>query len=216
MRITAMISVVSVALLTTACSPDDTAAIDPVEVAPAETIADSVFADAPPVGDTAPRPGVPTGGGLQIEDANGQFVGVLIRRGSDDNVANRAIYDLVTLYHPGSGLFFDVTMSDAVIRYPATTLFDRGGCDVPVGISSGGCRECRAGFGTGIFHAGRWWRVRGGELEQQISAGASIGGGLSTTCVAHGTNNARAFTVVEVAGEAPPTSLLPPLRYVWK
>ena len=60
----------------------------------------------------------------------GQALGVLVRRGSDDNIANRAIYDLVTVFHPGSGLFFEVTMSDGVARYPATTFFAGYDCDV--------------------------------------------------------------------------------------
>ncbi|MDP6945877.1 MAG: hypothetical protein QF464_17130, partial [Myxococcota bacterium] len=72
---------------------------------------------------TPPLPGVGevTGGGVWVVDSAGQAVGALVRRGSDDNLVYRAIYDLVTVYHPESGLFFEITMTDGLVRHPSTT-----------------------------------------------------------------------------------------------
>jgi hypothetical protein len=163
------------------------------------------------------RPGAETSGhGLWVVDDEGVAVGALIRRGSDDATVGRAIYDFVTVYHPDSGLFFEVTMSDGVIRYPANTFFSGYGCDTPVGIGAGGCAECRSGYGLGFLHKGAWWQVRGGSAFETMGPGSVMKGGLSGECVAHGTSNAKLFPVDRVSGTAPPTSFSPPLSFEWR
>ena len=166
--------------------------------------------------DDAQSSGAAPTGAIWVEDAEGQPVGILFRRGSDDNVAHRAIYDLVTVFHPQSGLFFDVTMTDAVVRHPHTVFFKGFDCDVPVGLSSGGCSDCRAGYGIGIFHRGVWWRVQGGVTSSATNAGSTRSPGLATECVSHGTSNAKAFPLVQVSGDTPPTQLTPPLSLSWR
>lgn len=200
-----------------ACGAPDPASVDPVEVAPAD---DAPLADAPvdaarPPADTQ-APGVGTPGNLWVEDATGQVAGVLFRRGSDDQMGGKAIYDLVTIYHPPSGLFYDATLSDAVVRYPATTYFAGYNCDVPIGVAAGGCADCVSGYGTGLRHGGRWYRVRGGASFAQMAPGSTRGPARATECVAHGTTNAKGFPVDEVVANAPPASFTAPLEVVWR
>ncbi len=167
---------------------------------------------------TRPRPGVGTGTGLWVVDAAGVDAGVLMRRGSDDNVADRAIYDVVTVFHPASGLFYDLAMAGGVVLYPGTTFFAGAGCDVPVGLGVGGCTDCRAGFGLGVLHEGAWYEVVGGAAYEQASAGATISSGVSASCVPHSTFNAKVFPIVGVppATTTPPTSFTPPLHFEWR
>lgn len=200
-----------VALSVVACG--EGSGVDPVEVAPDEDLAQ---ADTP--GDGTPDTGATpvTAGNLWVEDADGQVAGILFRRGGDDQIGGKTIYDLVTVYHPESGLFFDVTMSDAVVRYPATTFFKGYSCDIPIGVASGGCADCVSGYGMGLLHGGTWYRVRGGVAFEQQGPGSTIGPARTTECVSHGTSNAKAFPVDAVAGASPPTSFTPPLRVVFR
>lgn len=156
------------------------------------------------------------GGGLFVVDAVGVEAGLLVRRGSDDGTADRALYDFVTVFHPESGLFFDVTMSDGVVRYPGTTFFSGAVCGAPLGVGVGGCTGCRAGYGIGILHAGAWYVVEGGSTFELATAGSSRESGLSTDCVVHGTTSAKVFPVAAVTGPAPPTSFVPPLSFDWR
>jgi hypothetical protein len=164
-----------------------------------------------------PRPDVPLGatpsGGLWVFDAAGSPVGLLVRRGSDDTTAGRAIYDFVTVYHPEADLFFEVTMSDGVVRLPPNTFFAGFSCDTPVGIGVGACTECRAAHALGFLHGGRWWRLRAGAELEVMGPGSVMKGGLATECVAHGTSNAKLFPVDAATGRTPPTSFSPPLRF---
>src|SRR5690606_9164289 len=128
----------------------------PIEVAPAD--GDHELAGP---GDTGPG-ATPSSGALWVEDADGVPVGVLVRRGGDDAIAGRAVYDAVMVFHPDSGLFFEATMADGVVRQPAATFFTGASCDTPVGVGSGGCAECRSGYGLAFRHDGAWWRVIGG------------------------------------------------------
>lgn len=168
------------------------------------------------VTDTA-RPDVPLGatpsGGLWVFDAAGTPVGLLVRRGSDDATAGRAIYDFVTVYHPESDLFFEITMTDGAVRLPPNTFFAGFSCDTPVGIGVGACTECRAAHSLGFLHGGRWWRLRDGAAFQTMGPGSVMKGGLATECVAHGTANAKLFPVDAVSGTTPPTSFSAPLRF---
>src|SRR5262249_4204559 len=150
------------------------------------------------------RPGSSDVSGVWVDDANGVPVGLLVRRGSDDATANRAIYDFVTVYDPVSGLFFEVTMTDAIVRYPANTFFDGFSCDTPPGIGIGPCEECRSGWTLGFLHAGRWYKVRGGASPEVRGPGSVMKGGLSSECVAHGTSNAKVYLVDPVDVNAPP------------
>jgi len=159
---------------------------------------------------------VAAAGNLWVEDAAGQVAGILFRRGGDDQIGGKVIYDLVTVYHPDSGLFYDVTMSDAVVRYPATTFFKGYNCDLPIGIASGGCTDCVSAYGMGILHGGKWYRVRGGVTYEQQGPGSTIGPARTTDCVSHGTTNAKAFPVDAVGGAAPPTTFAAPLRVVFR
>lgn len=193
-------------LLANGCGAADEG-VDPVEVAPGD--GDGAASD-------ARDPGAASGGAIWVEDADGQVLGTLFRRGGDDQVAGRAHYDLVTVFHPESGLFFEVTMGDGVVRYPVTTFFSGFNCSEPVGVVAGGCDTCLSGYGIGLLHLGRWWRVRGGELASQLSAGSTHASGRASECVAHSTSSARGFPVDEVSGAAPPTQLTPPLRFVWR
>lgn len=166
--------------------------------------------------DTPPRD-VPLGatptGGLWVFDANGTPVGLLVRRGSDDVTSGRAIYDFVTVYHPDSDLFFEVTMSDGQVRLPPNTYFSGFGCDTPVGLGVGACTECRAAHSLGFLHGGRWWRLRAGASFAVMGPGSVMKGGLATECVAHGTANAKLFPVDPATGTTPPTSFAAPLRF---
>jgi len=179
--------------------------------------------DATPASDSAPSPdtrppdappGASDVSGIWVEDQNRVAVGLLVRRGSDDATASRAIYDFVTVFHPQSGLFFEVTMTDGAVRYPANTFFQGFSCDVPIGIGVGPCQDCRAAWGLGFLHAGTWYKVRGGATFETRGPGSVLKGGIATECVAHGTSSAKVFVVDPVEGESPPLSLAPPLRFV--
>lgn len=157
--------------------------------------------------------GNPDASGIWVEDADGVSVGMLVRRGSDDQIASRAIYDIVTVYHPVSGLFFEITMSDGIVRLPQNTFFEDGNCNTPMGIGIGTCQDCKAGYGYGFMHGGKWWRVVGGSTWQTMGPNGIQKGGLTTDCIAHGTGNAKGFPVVIVAGDQPPTTFATPLRF---
>lgn len=215
-----MARLVFIAILLSACAdkpaptsvePGDTS---PDSAAPADTATptDSVTPADTSTPDT--RPGVDDPSGLWVEDQNGVPVGLLVRRGSDDAVAARAIYDLVTVFHPPSGLFFEVSMTDAVVRYPANTFFEGFSCGTPMGIGVGSCTECRSAWGLGLLHGGKWWKVRGGATFETAGPGSVIKGGMSTECVAHGTSNAKLFPIDAVTGVTPPTTFAAPLRFV--
>ena len=163
----------------------------------------------------APGP-APGGTAIWVYDAADVPVGVMFRRGGDDSVAGRAVYDLVTVFHPQSGIFFEITMSDGQVRYPVNVFFRGPYCAEPVGASAGGCAECRSGFGLGFLHGNRWWRIRGGEIYQQVDSGSVRETGLSERCVAHGTSSAKAFPLDEVLVSPPPTVFEGPLRFVWR
>ncbi len=202
----------------------------PAFVPPADSTTDAPTADipidsttdAPPTQPDAPpdtsrpdtQPGTDTPSGLWVEDAAGVPVGLLVRRGSDDSIASRAIYDFVTVYHPASDLFFEVTMSDAVVRLPPNTFFQGFGCDTPVGIGIGACTECKSAYSLGFLHGNRWWRVRGGVPFATMGPGSVVKGGIATECVGHGTANAKLFPVDQATGTTPPTSFAAPLRFV--
>jgi hypothetical protein len=213
-----------------ACS--ESAAPGPVLVDSADGVDDATSADTALPGDTVSadtsvsdtpvdtqRPDdVPAGtedpAGLWLEDADGVPLGLLVRRGGDDVTAGRAIYDLVTVYHPASGLFIEVTMTDAVVRYPPNTFFQGGSCDIPVGIGVGPCEACKSAWGIGFLHGGKWYKVRGGSPFEVRGPGSVLKGGLATECVAHDTSNAKVFVVDPVTGAAPPLTLKAPLRFV--
>jgi hypothetical protein len=165
---------------------------------------------------TRPAAGEIAAGGLWVIDSAGEGVGVLVRRGSDDNLVYRAIYDLVTVYHPGSGLFFEITMTDAKVRRPSTTFFSSASCNDPIGISYGGCAECRSGPGTSLLHEGAWYRVTAGITFEVATAGSTLGSGLEESCSSHHTDSAKIFPVTEVNGPTPPTSFTPPLHIAWQ
>ncbi len=160
------------------------------------------------------RPGASDVSGIWLEDANGVDVGLLVRRGSDDATASRAIYDFVTVFEPVSGLFFEVTMTDGRVRYPQNTFFQGGQCDIPIGIGVGTCSDCRSAWGLGFLHAGKWYKVRGGTSAETRSPNGVLKGGIADTCVAHGTSSAKVFVVDAVELDAPPVSFAAPLRFV--
>lgn len=195
--------------------PDDSSA--PLDTtaeatAPAETSAP----DAPSDPDARPPdnpPGASDVAGLWVDDANGVPVGLLVRRGSDDATASRAIYDFVTVYDPVSGLFFELTMTDAEVRYPPNTFFQGFSCDTPIGIGVGPCQECRSAWNLAFRHAGRWYKVRGGANFETRGPGSVLKGGIATECVAHGTANAKVFLVDPVESNAPPATFAAPLRF---
>ena len=165
---------------------------------------------------TRPAAGEGAAGGIWVVDSAGEGVGVLVRRGSDDNLVYRAIYDLVTVYHPGSGLFYEITMTDAQVRRPSTTFFSTASCDNPVGISYGGCAECRSGPGTALLHDGTWYQVTAGVTFEVTTAGSTLGSGLQDACSSHHTDSAKIFPVTEVNGPTPPTSFVAPLHITWQ
>lgn len=175
-------------------------------VAPVEVGADT---------DTGPGPGS-AAAGVWVVDAEGVAAGVLFRRGSDDNIADRAYYDIVTVYHPGSGLFYELTLSDGRVRLPGDVFFTGSRCNTPVGLSVGGCQECRSAPGVGFLHEGQWYRAVPGVLYQQTPNGSVLGSGLAEECVAHGTSNSKAYPVEPVTGATPPTSFAPPLSFDWR
>ncbi len=156
------------------------------------------------------------GGGLWVVDAEGVPVGALVRRGGDDSRTGRALYDLVTVYAPASGLFFDITMADGQVRYPATTYFRDSRCQEPVGVAAGACATCVAGYGVGLLHAGTWWRVVGGAPVGQVAMGSTRAPGISETCVAHGTSSAKGYPIEPAPPPTPPTAFTPPLRFSWR
>jgi len=181
--------------------------------APATT-ADAPHADTPTDARRDTQGADPAVGGIWVEDADGVSVGLLVRRGSDDQVADRAIYDIVTVFHPKSGLFFEITMSDAKVRYPQNTFFEGYDCGEPVGVAVGACTECRAGYGAAFLHVGGWYKLRGGTTFETMAPGSLYKGGLSTECIAHGTSNAKGFRVQRVIDDAPPLSFAAPLSFV--
>ncbi|MEZ4267932.1 MAG: hypothetical protein R3F39_16280 [Myxococcota bacterium] len=156
------------------------------------------------------------GGGIFVVDASGKDVGYLVRRGSDESTAGRSIYDTVTVFHPASGLFFDITMTEAIPLLPATGFFSGAGCATPVGISAGGCATCRAGHGLGFLHEGVWWRVVSGAAREQIANAATRPATADGSCVPHSSSNSPAFPVETVTGTTPPTSFAAPLRFQWR
>ena len=164
------------------------------------------------------RPGAGEGatGGVWVVDNQGEPLGVLVRRGSDDNLVYRAIYDLVTVFHPDSGLFFEVTMSDALVRRPSTTFFASASCDDPIGISYGGCAECRSGPGTAILHDGAWYRVVPGVTYEVTTAGSTLGSGMQDQCSSHHTDSAKIFPLEELLTKTPPSAFEAPLHFEWR
>jgi len=207
-------------LLVCACSDK----VDPALVEPADGTTDSALpTDAPTGPTTAPDTtapdtheggGNPNASGIWVEDANGASVGMLVRRGSDDQVAGRTIYDIVTVYHPVSGLFFEITMTDGTVRLPQNTYFQDANCTTPMGIGIGTCQDCKSGYGTGFLHKGKWYRVVGGVDYSQMGPDGLMKGGLSTECVAHGTGTAKGYPVQAVSGDQPPFTFAAPLRFV--
>ena len=173
-------------------------------------------ADPAPFRPRRPAAGDVEGGGVWVVDSAGQAVGALVRRGSDDNLVYRSIYDLVTVYHPESGLFFEITMTDGVVRRPSTTFYATANCEQPVGISYGGCSECRSGPGTGLLHAGEWYRVTPGVNFEVTTAGSTRGSGLEEACSSHYTASAKVFPVTSAGSPSPPTTFTPPLHFAWK
>lgn len=159
-------------------------------------------------------PGAGDVSGVWVDDANGVPVGLLVRRGSDDSTASRAIYDFVTVYDPVSGLFFEVTMTDAEVRYPPNTFFEGFSCDTPLGIGRGPCEDCRSAWNLAFRHQGRWYKIRGGSTWETRGPGSVLKGGIATECVAHGTANAKVFLVDPVQTNAPPATFAAPLRFV--
>ena len=155
-------------------------------------------------------------GGLWVIDDVGDAVGLLVRRGSDDNLVYRAIYDLVTVFHPESGLFFEITMSDGVVRRPSTTFFASASCDNPIGVSYGGCAECRSAPGIGVLHGESWYQVTPGVTYEVTSAGSTMGSGLQDDCSSHHTDSAKVFPLEALSGPTPPTSFTAPLHFAWR
>lgn len=209
--------------LTLAACADKAAPIrvDPADLSDLGDLGDLTEADTPdlptPPDQDGPPRDVPLGatptGGLWVFAADGVPVGLLVRRGSDDVTSGRAIYDFVTVYHPDSDLFFEITMSDGQVRLPPNTYFAGFGCDTPVGLGVGACTECRAAHSLGFLHGGRWWRLRAGASFSVMGPGSVMKGGLATECVAHGTANAKLFPVDPATGTTPPTSFSAPLRF---
>lgn len=183
------------------------------------TTADTTSPTASADGGTPDRPlpsGNPNASGIWVQDADGNPVGLLVRRGSDDQIASRTIYDIVTVFHPQSGLFFEITMSDAVVRYPQNTFFRGFDCQEPIGIGIGSCTDCKSGFGTAFLHNGKWYKVRGGVTWDTMGPDALFKGGMNADCIAHGTSNAKGYPVVQVETNAPPTSFTAPLEFIAK
>ncbi|MGM0575242.1 MAG: hypothetical protein ACQEXJ_05890 [Myxococcota bacterium] len=205
-----------------ACGGDEAGPIT-VEPAPDEGGEDAPrVADAPTDGgDDARPPWQPPGGdgdghGVVVETADGVLVGALVSRGSDDSISGRTIYDTVTVFHPDSGLFLTVGMADGSVRLPATVFFSGSQCGEPVGLSAGGCGECRSGYGLGFPHGGTWYRVRGGRTFERTTAGSTMTDGVDPACMAHSVDNAKVFPVEVVTGPTPPTDMAAPLRFAWR
>lgn len=190
---------------------------DPVAVSPAsDSCPPEQARPAESTGDGPGAAGAGACGALWVVDAAGVDAGVLIRRGSDDNIAHRAIYDIVTVFHPPSGVFYELTMTDGVVRYPGTTFFQGSWCGQPVGVGIGGCTSCRAAWGTGFLHEDTWYGVVGGAEWEQAEAGSSRDAGVDAECTAHSTFNAKVYPIEPVAGLTPPVELAPPLHFQWR
>lgn len=203
-------------------SPANNTATDaeiPIDTARSARRSDDTSTPAPRADTSQPRlpgAGEVQGGGVWVVDSAGQNVGALVRRGSDDNLVYRSIYDLVTVYHPESGLFFEITMTDGLVRHPSTTFFATSDCQDPVGISYGGCSECRSGPGTALLHDGVWYRVTPGVHFEVTTANSTRGSGLEEQCSSHHTDSAKVFKVTDVGSTHPPTTFTPPLHFAWK
>jgi hypothetical protein len=185
----------------TARQPDDAPTPDPDS--------DAIQPRLPGAGDVE-------GGGVWVVDSAGQPVGALVRRGSDDNLVYRSIYDMVTVYHPESGLFFEITMTDGIVRRPSTTFYATANCEDPIGISYGGCSECRSGPGIGLLHDGQWYRVTPGVNFEVTTSGSTLGSGLEDTCSPHHTASAKVFPLNPAGSPSPPTAFTPPLHFAWR
>jgi len=196
-------------LVLAACSKPDADGV-PVEV-PVDGL------EAQPLDATRP-PGQGVGGsGLWVVDANGHSVGVLMRRGSDDKMAESALYDRVQVFDPDSGLFFDVTMQDAEVRFPAKVYFNFSSCTEPVGVAVGSCQACRSGYGLGLRHNGAWYRVVEGVTYSVIPNKASIDVGVEASCVPHSSSSTKGFPLESVAADrSPPEDFAAPLRFEWR
>ncbi|MFO0745195.1 MAG: hypothetical protein U1F43_05885 [Myxococcota bacterium] len=191
---------------------DDTPSSDDTPTTPIDSAQPT---DAPSTHDSHGG-GNPDASGIWVQDANGVPVGLLVRRGSDDQIADRAIYDIVTVFNPTSGLFFEITMSDGIVRYPQNTFFRGFDCQDPIGIGIGSCVDCKSGYGAAFLHTGRWFKVKGGVPFETMAPDAVFKGGLNTDCIAHGTSNAKGFPVVQVIENAPPTTFAAPLEFIAK
>lgn len=230
MRLPILASALSFAALAlaSACSSDrpGPATVAPADVADTPSTPDSsvstATATAPSdvsatetiAAETTPPAGTDNPSGLWVEDQAGVRLGLLVRRGSDDATASRSIYDIVTVFHPASGLFFEVTMSDGVVRYPVNTYFSGFNCVEPLGVAVGACTDCKSAYGLAFVHDGKWYQMVGGVPWEMMGADATIKGGMSTECVAHGTSTAKGYPVRRVENDAPPTTFSPPLRFV--
>jgi hypothetical protein len=179
----------------------------------ATAVASDAAAEATP-SDTTPPAGIDNPSGVWVEDQDGVRLGLLVRRGSDDSTASRSIYDIVTVFHPASGLFFEVTMSDGLIRYPVNTYFSGFNCVEPVGVAVGACTDCKSAYGLAFVHGDRWYQVEGGQTWQTMGAEATMKGGMSSECVAHSTTSAKGYPIRRVENAVPPSDFTPPLRFV--
>ena len=194
-------------------SADTPSAADTSPPATATAVASDAAVEAVPH-ETTPPAGVDDPSGLWVEDQDGVRLGLLVRRGSDDSTASRSIYDIVTVFHPASGLFFEVTMSDGLIRYPVNTYFSGFNCAEPVGVAVGACTECKSAYGLAFLHGDRWYQGEGGQTFRTMGADATMKGGMSTECVAHSTTSAKGYPIRRVENVVPPSSFTPPLRFV--
>ena len=209
----AALAVVLLPLSGLACQPAD-GGPDAVEVSPGHE-------DTTPQDATRPGPDVngPAGSGsaIWVLDAGDVPVGVLVRRGSDDSTTGDQVLDTVQVFNPSSGLFFDITMSDGVVRPPGILYFSDGNCSQPVGLANTtGCGDCVSGYAQGVLAGGGWWRIRGGRKTVQKATVGSIRPSTGLDCTVHGAANTPVFEVERVTGVTPPTHFTPPLHFAWR
>lgn len=210
-RLTLSLIVIVVGTSLFQCTPLDPGEANPIEVPPA----DNPTQPADP-GRDGPGPGAEVGSAIWVVDADDVPVGVLVARGSDDKASASSVYDRARLFHPASGLFFEVSMSDGAVRYPTKVYFKGSGCTDPVGVALGSCQECRSGPGTAIRHDGVWFQVVAAKLWEVLPNAASIDSGIASTCVAHGSTSTKGFPLAAVDGATPASEFKAPLRYDWR
>jgi hypothetical protein len=169
--------------------------------------------DARAASDRRPEPEPAGTGTLRVVDDNGTLVGVLVSR-THRLLENSELYDAVTVFHPPTGLFFSIRMSDASVLLPAKVLFASGNCTGKAAIRAA-CTDCVSGYDLAFYYNNAWYRVAGGASRVQFNYSSYVPEEPGAACAGHGNSNTQAFPVDPLGPGETPGLFVPPLRFAF-